>query len=114
MQNWANDDQPNVEDPQLSWLLTVFLTVSQPLCRGGIPICFPNFGPHLNLPTDGFLSDCHWSVAQTAQSPPLGVDRAPQVTLVAESDEDTLQMWPHQFSASYTVSSAAVLQDKCT
>ncbi len=76
----------------------------QHLCRGGVPICFPNVGPHLSLPTDGFLQDCHWSVAETAQSPPLGVDRAPQVTLMAESDESTLQIWPHRFYAAYTVS----------
>ena len=81
----------------------------QHLCRGGVPICFPNVGPHLSLPTDGFLQDCHWSVAETAQSPPLGVDRAPQVTLMAESDESTLQIWPHQFYAAYTVSPHAIM-----
>ncbi|DBA82477.1 hypothetical protein WJX79_005540 [Trebouxia sp. C0005] len=89
--------------PDGAELLHVREQTSDVAIRGGVPICFPNFGPHLSLPTDGFLKDCHWSVAETAQSPPLGVDRAPQVTLVAESDESTLQMWPHRFYAAYTV-----------
>ena len=72
-------------------------------CRGGIPICFPNVGPHHNLPTDGFLQDIHWSVADSAQSGPLGIDPAPEITLFAESDDHTLQMWPHHFRAQYTV-----------
>lgn len=43
-------------------------------------------------------------MAETAQSPLWAEDPAPQVTLVAESDEETLAIWPHQFEARYTVS----------
>ena len=84
-------------------------TSSSCCCRGGIPICFPNWGPKHGLPTDGFLKDLHWSVAEAGHSPIWAEDPAPQVTLIAESNDATLAVWPHQFEASYTVRLGVVL-----
>lgn len=68
--------------------------------------CFPVFGAHHALPTNGFLQDCDWVAVQSDCSGPLGWDPAPQVTLYTESNEDTLKAWPHEFEAAYTVSGA--------
>ena len=67
-------------------------------------VCFPNFGDHHRLPTNGFLQDCHWDLVASEQSGPLGWDPAPSVTLFTQSDEDTLRVWPHHFEAAYSVS----------
>lgn len=97
--------QPDMDRLLLHTLRTYLVSQTYIVCfcRGGIPICFPNVGPHHHLPTDGFLQDIHWSVADSAQSGPLGIDPAPEITLFAESDDHTLQMWPHHFRAQYTV-----------
>ncbi|KAL3160522.1 hypothetical protein ABBQ32_010826 [Trebouxia sp. C0010 RCD-2024] len=71
--------------------------------EGGIPICFPNLGYKHGMPTDGFLKDWHWSVVETTRSPEFAEDPAPSVTLLAESDEATMEIWPHKFAALYTV-----------
>lgn len=72
--------------------------------RGGIPIAFPQVGRGA-LPTNGFLSSVHWSIADTGVSDEeVATDRAPSVALFTESDESTTQMWPHHFEAMYTIS----------
>ena len=76
------------------------------MCRGGMPVCFPNVGHNLHLPTDGILQDVQWSVVGADVSGPLGIDPAPQVSLYARSNADTYAQWPHHFDAIYTVGSA--------
>lgn len=49
------------------------------------------------------MQHAHWSLLDSSQSGPLGWDPAPQVTLFAESDEETLEIWPHEFQAAYSV-----------
>lgn len=56
------------------------------------------------MPTDGFLKHSHWSVMEATRSPDFAEDPAPSITLLAESDETTMEVWPHQFAAFYTVS----------
>lgn len=72
--------------------------------RGGIPIAFPQVGRG-ELPTDGFMSSVHWSIADTGVSDPeVASDRAPSVALYTESDDATMEIWPHSYEAMYTVS----------
>ncbi len=74
------------------------------LCRGGIPVVFPQYGRG-SLPTNGLLRRMHWSIAATGVADPdVATDLAPSVALFAESDETTLAVWPHKFEAMYTVS----------
>ena len=56
------------------------------------------------LPINGFLNHLHWSMCASSQTPPEAYDRAPSVSFVAESDDTTLSLWPHKFTAVYTVS----------
>lgn len=63
--------------------------------RGGIPICWPWFGPH---PTDphakahGFARTCVWTLEMLDESP--HVTRA---RMVLRSDDETRALWPHEF-----------------
>lgn len=66
--------------------------------RGGIPICFPQFGGLGDLPKHGFARTREWSVA--AQR--CGDDYA-LATLELVDDEDTRAQWPHAFRAEITV-----------
>ncbi|MEH6580799.1 MAG: D-hexose-6-phosphate mutarotase [Halioglobus sp.] len=65
--------------------------------RGGIPICFPWFGPHSkdpSLPQHGFARIRNWQLSKSAES----VD-ATELTFVLESCEETLRAYPHAFIA---------------
>lgn len=70
--------------------------------RGGIPICFPQFGPFGALPQHGFARHCRWRV--------LGEPIAGQVRLaLTEADLPEAQAalarsgWPHAFEACLDV-----------
>jgi len=66
--------------------------------RGGIPICFPQFGGLGDLPKHGFARTREWSVA--AQR--CGDDYA-LATLELVDDENTRALWPHAFRAEISV-----------
>ena len=69
--------------------------------RGGIPICWPQFGKMGPVATQhGFARNLAFEVSeQTAES----------VTLTLRSSEATLAQFPHTFELSVTVSAAATL-----
>lgn len=66
--------------------------------RGGIPVCFPWFGPHVNnasLPQHGFARLMIWEVAEVRT---LEKGES-QVVLKLASSEETKTYWPHDFVA---------------
>lgn len=63
--------------------------------RGGVPLCFPWFGPHPAnpaLPAHGFARLRPWTLEAIRRSP-LGLD----VSLTLRSDDTTRTLWPHDF-----------------
>jgi len=75
--------------------------VGKPI-RGGIPVCFPWFGPHQSdseKPQHGFARLMYWEVAETS-SMPGGETR---VRLQLCSSEMTKAFWPYDFCAELTV-----------
>lgn len=60
--------------------------------RGGIPLCFPQFGPGA-LPQHGFARTSPWSLVDTRVLPSGAV----AATLRLEETPATLAMWPHRF-----------------
>jgi D-hexose-6-phosphate mutarotase len=79
--------------------------------RGGVPICFPWFGPKKDnamAPAHGFARLNEWSVESTKKSADGGV----QITFSIYSDDSTRHFWPHDFQAHYTVSVGANLHLK--
>lgn len=71
--------------------------------RGGVPVCWPWFGPRRNDPKpDGKASPAHGF----ARTRPWHVERVEladngrvEVTFLLVSDDDTLALWPHAFEA---------------
>lgn len=70
--------------------------------RGGIPVCFPWFGPHKTdseLPQHGFARLMYWDVLHTATLP----SGETMIELQLCSSEQTKTYWPHDFCAQLTV-----------
>jgi glucose-6-phosphate 1-epimerase len=70
--------------------------------RGGIPVCFPWFGPHKTdpeMPQHGFARLMYWDVLETATLP----SGETMVRLQLCSSEETKAHWPHDFCAEMTI-----------
>ena len=63
---------------------------------GGIPLCFPQFGPGA-LQQHGFARNLDWEIAATTGG------ATPSVELRLSESDYTLGMWPHAFECAYTV-----------
>lgn len=75
--------------------------VGKPI-RGGIPVCFPWFGPHKTdpeKPQHGFARLMYWDVAETATN----AAGETIVRLQLCSSEETKAYWPHDFCAEMIV-----------
>ncbi|HVX83262.1 MAG TPA: D-hexose-6-phosphate mutarotase [Phycisphaerae bacterium] len=76
--------------------------------RGGVPICFPWFGPRQgdpSAPAHGFARLKQWTLESTAPGP----DGAGVVSLRLDADDDTRRWWPHEFSLRLRVAFGATL-----
>jgi glucose-6-phosphate 1-epimerase len=70
--------------------------------RGGIPICFPWFGPRSGGPSSpmhGFARVRPWVVESTVQAP----DKSVTIIFRLDSTEATRALWPVSFTAWYRV-----------
>lgn len=70
--------------------------------RGGIPICFPWFGPHSSdssLPMHGFARLNYWGVVETKKMS----DNKTCICLGIKSNADTKKLWPYEFKAQMEV-----------
>ncbi len=84
-----------------------FYELGKPM-RGGIPVCFPWFGPHptdATLPLHGFLRLNEWTV-EAAQQLPSGDTK---IILCFKSTDETLKIWKHHFIAKLIVIVGATL-----
>jgi len=71
--------------------------------RGGIPVCFPWFGPHAkdsNKPQHGFARLLTWTVLETSVLP----EGSTQLRLGLEDSPATKDLWPFSFKAEMTIS----------
>lgn len=70
--------------------------------RGGIPLCFPWFGPHdtdPQMPQHGFARLMYWDVLETATLP----SGETLIRLQLCSSGETRAYWPHDFCSQLTV-----------
>jgi glucose-6-phosphate 1-epimerase len=77
--------------------------------RGGVPICFPWFGPHptdATKPAHGFARTRTWQVTDVARES----DGDVRVVLQLAADADTLPLWTVPFALSLTISLGASLE----
>jgi len=75
--------------------------VGKPI-RGGIPVCFPWFGPHKtdqSKPQHGFGRLMYWDVIETAVTP----DSETLVRLKLCSSDETRFYWPYDFCAEIII-----------
>jgi glucose-6-phosphate 1-epimerase len=76
--------------------------VGKPI-RGGIPVCFPWFGPHVSnsaLPQHGFARLMYWEVDKVVNN---DEKECTEIFLKIADNEFTRQFWPHQFVATIRV-----------
>ncbi|KAJ6854065.1 putative glucose-6-phosphate 1-epimerase [Iris pallida] len=65
--------------------------------RGGIPICFPQFGSHGTLEQHGFARNKLWSI--DTDPPPFPVNSSGKafVDLILKPSEEDAKLWPHSY-----------------
>ncbi len=93
--------QPHGQAPVL-WVSSQAVYATGKAIRGGIPICWPWFGPHPTDPTKpdhGFVRARPWTVRGAS----VVEDGATEVRLGLSVDGDTRAIWPHAFDLELTV-----------
>jgi glucose-6-phosphate 1-epimerase len=100
--------QPRGQEPVLWMSAQSAFAADKPL-RGGVPICFPWFGPRTDdasAPAHGFARLREWQLSASEQS------EAGEVTLrfALAADDATLALWPHRFACEYSVAVGTTLE----
>ncbi|MCU1445341.1 MAG: D-hexose-6-phosphate mutarotase [Cryobacterium sp.] len=76
--------------------------------RGGVPLCFPWFGPLAEdptLPAHGFARLADWQLAEAHECG----DDIVLVFRLTDTEQTRSSAWPHRFEADYTVTVGARL-----
>ncbi|CAI8618020.1 unnamed protein product [Vicia faba] len=73
--------------------------------RGGIPICFPQFGNCGSLERHGFARNRMWAIDENPPPLPPNDSRGKSfVDLLLKSSEEDVRCWPHSFELRLRVS----------
>lgn len=68
--------------------------------RGGIPVCFPSFGPWAFGPQHGFARTSVWQVLEPVETQP---DGDVSVTMRLTDTEESRKLWDLKFSLDYKI-----------
>jgi glucose-6-phosphate 1-epimerase len=68
--------------------------------RGGVPICFPWFGPKEGHSQHGFVRTREWDIVENHFD---GIGQ--KVLMELTADEETIEIWPYDFVANLTIDS---------
>jgi glucose-6-phosphate 1-epimerase len=93
--------QPNGQPPVLFVSQKSHWEAGKPI-RGGVPICFPWFGPlegRDTAPAHGFARTSQWDVLETKLNP----DGSAMIALGLTQPLNPVAFWPHAFRARYEV-----------
>ncbi|KAK4534525.1 hypothetical protein CDCA_CDCA02G0550 [Cyanidium caldarium] len=71
--------------------------------RGGIPVCFPQFGNQGNLPNHGFARSVDWKLDAIEMVEQLGASRCVLSLRSDDLPEEHRRLFPHKFRAQYRV-----------
>lgn len=77
--------------------------------RGGIPVCFPWFGPHgddSNKPMHGFARLQMWNVVETTMTD----EGHTRLILSLSNNDQTMSFWPFEFSAKVIIEAGNKLE----
>lgn len=83
--------QPAGEKPVI-WLSDKTTWTPGKAIRGGVPICWPWFGP-AGEPAHGFARNLPWELSAHDEN-----DDSVMLTMVLESNAQTKKFWPHDFT----------------
>lgn len=100
--------QPATETADLMFLSEKAYYADGKAIKGGIPICWPWFGPDpegLGRPSHGFVRNRLWNVLETATTP----DGATKVTLGLKDTEETRAIWPQAFELTIAITIGTTL-----
>ena len=93
--------RPAGQEPLL-WLSTLSAFEKGKAIRGGVPICWPWFGPHPlrpDLSAHGLARTREWTPLDAAQLS----DGRTRLRLTLSDDDQTRAAWPHAFNLTLTV-----------
>ena len=93
--------QPRGEEPVI-WLSPHAKFAPGKSIRGGVPVCWPWFGPHekeAGFPGHGFARTVPWTVDGTETMP----DGSSRLTLTLQQSDATRAQWPHPSSAQLII-----------
>ena len=99
--------QPHGHAPVL-WVSDHSLYAPGKAIRGGIPVCWPWFGPHPtdpHKPSHGFVRTAMWDVVATGST----ADGATQIQLSIGDSAATRAMWPYAFRLEIAITVGARL-----
>ncbi len=99
--------QPQDEAPVI-WLSTAAKFARGKSVRGGVPVCWPWFGPHAGeaaYPAHGFARTTSWSVIASEQRP----DGGTQITFRLDATDATRAQWPHRTPVDNVITVGAAL-----
>ncbi|KAM2527427.1 hypothetical protein TB1_024683 [Malus domestica] len=65
--------------------------------RGGIPICFPQFGSHGSLEQHGFARNRLWSIDHDPPPFPTNSGNKAFIDLILKPSEEDAKIWPHRY-----------------
>lgn len=74
--------------------------------RGGIPVCFPQFGNLGSMEQHGFARNRFWSLDSDPLPLPPANNKS-SVDLILKSTEEDLKTWPHSFELRLRISLSA-------
>jgi len=91
----------NSKGEELIFMSTKAIFKEGKAIRGGIPVCWPQFGPG-ELPQHGFARSSLWkiNVDETKVDPKSG---SVVLSILLEDSEETKKVWPHCFSVKYNI-----------
>jgi len=90
------------EQPDILWMSDSSTFEKGKPIRGGIPICFPWFGPHVSdpqKPLHGFARISNWDVTRTG----ILKNGDVQLQLTLKDSPQTRKLWPYSFQNDLTI-----------
>jgi len=87
----------------LLWLSDTAIFRKGKAIRGGVPICFPWFGPHISdetLPQHGFARTALWELVEVKEE----TEKLTEVELKLESNDEYLKVWAYKFDVRLKIS----------
>jgi D-hexose-6-phosphate mutarotase len=105
--------RPKTQAEPVVWLSRLAKLAPGKSIRGGVPVCWPWFGPHATdakLPAHGFARTVSWELTEARV---LG-DGAVELTLALPGTEQTRALWPHRTRAELRFTIGATLKAALT